>query len=283
MTQMAGIFKEARTVSPGLAILVLLFLVFPQAAVAGNSIKQAQTNTFWQLDPDAGFEGDGSNFCAPVAVSNGLIYLARARGKANLVDGTDHNAQISLIKKLAEHMDTDPEIGTNPSKIIYGLQDYLETRGYAFARLEITGWRRIDADHKEFLSSRKPELKWLLKAAEDPDAVMILNNGWYRNTEDGGYIRKGGHFVIVVGAGPRSSELQVHNPAMEPEKQKENTSVTLTPIVGSLIADATSNGVEELNLEGYFKMEGPGLPYSSEKAAFAALDFVIVFKLKRQE
>jgi len=180
-------------------------------------------------------------------------------------------------------METDPEIGTNPSKIIYGLDEYLQSKGFAFDRLEIAGWRRIDAEHKGFLVSRKPDMKWLREAAEDPDAVVILNNGWYRNAEDEGYIRKGGHFVIVVGAGPGVSEFQVHNSAIEPEKQKKNTSVTLTTINGNLFADATSNGVKELNLEGYFKIDGPGLPFTSKKAVFAALDFVIVFKLKKQE
>jgi hypothetical protein len=274
--------RDARALCPCLAILVLLFLVFPQAVTAGSPGKKEQTNTFWQLDPDADFEGDGSNFCAPAAVSNGLIYLARARGRTNLVDGTDRYAQIALIKALAEHMETDPEIGTNPSKIIYGLDEYLKSKGFAFDRLEIAGWRRIDADHKGYLISRNPDMKWLREAAKDPDTVVILNNGWYRNADEG-YIRKGGHFVIVVGAGPGVSEFQVHNPAMEPARQKENTSVSLTPIHGSLIADATSNGVEELDLAGYFKMEGPGLPFTSAKAAFAALDFVIVFKVKNQE
>ena len=276
-------FEEARGYCLCLAVLFLLFLVFPQPVIAGSPNKKEQTNTFWQLDPDADFEGDGSNFCGPVAVSNGLIYLAHARGRTNLVDGTDRFAQISLIKKLAERMETDPEIGTNPSQIIYGLEDYLQSKGFAFDHLELAGWRRIDADLRRFLVSRKPDMKWLREAAEDPDTVMILNNGWYRNTGDEGYIRKGGHFVIVVGAGPGVSEFQVHNSAMEPEKQREHTSVTLTPINGRLIADATSNGVKRLNLDGYFKIEGPGLPFTSRKAAFSALDFVIVFKLKERE
>lgn len=273
--------KEFRTLCSCLAILVLLFLAFPQTVTAGPAGKKEQTSTFWQLDTEAGFDGDGSNFCAPVAVSNGLIYLAKARGMTGLVDGADRYAQIALVKKLAEHMETDPEIGTNPSRIIYGLDEYVQSKGFALDSLEIAGWRRIDAEHKGYLISRKPDMQWLRKAADDPDAVVILNNGWYRDDEEGGYIRKGGHFVIVVGAGPGRSEFQVHNPALEPDKQKENTSVKLTAIRGSLIADATSNGVEELELDGYFKMEGPGLPFSSSKAAFAALDFVIVFKLKK--
>lgn len=274
--------KEARALCLCLAILVLLFLAFPQAVTAGPAAKKEQTNTFWQLDSEAGFDGDGSNFCAPVAVSNGLIYLAKARGMTGLVDGTDRYTQIALIKKLAEHMETDPEIGTNPSKILYGLDEYVQSKGFSLDRLEIAGWRRIDADHKGYLISGKPDMQWLRKAANDPDAVVILNNGWYRDDGEGGYIRKGGHFVIAVGAGPGVSEFQVHNPAIESATQKENTSVTLTAISGSLIVDATSNGVEELELGGYFKMEGPGLPFRSSKAAFAALDFVIVFKVKKQ-
>lgn len=276
------LMKGGRAACWGLAIVFLSCLVVPQAAPAGSAKQKDElTGTFCQLDPEAGFDGDGSNFCAPTAIANGFLYLARARGMTDLVDGTDHKSQVALVKALAEHMETDPDIGTNPSKIIYGLQEYLQARGYSLATLEIAGWRRIDSEHRKFLVSRKPSLPWMVKAVEDPDTVLILNNGWYRDTEDGGCVRKGGHFVVAVGAGPGASQFRVHNPALEPDEQKTSTSVTLTPVSESIVADATSNGVEELELQGYYKMRGPGLPFTTKKAAFAALDFVIAFKVKK--
>ncbi len=273
--------KKAFAGGPGLVILLILPLLLCQVVPAEPSAKSKYTGTFCQKDPGAGFENDGSNYCAPTSIANGLLYLATARGMTDLVDGTDHDAQVALIKRLADEMDTDPEIGTNPSKIIDGLQSFLSAKGYQFARLEVAGWRNLNDEHEKYLISKKPEMQWMRKAAEDPDMVVILNNGWYRETESGGYIRKGGHFVIAVGAGPENGKFQVHNPALEPDEQKTETSLIMTPIGGNTIADAKANGVEELHLDGYYKMEGPGLPFRSEKAAFAALDFVIVFKLKK--
>jgi hypothetical protein len=264
-----------------IAVVIMLCLLLCGASAIESSDKSDHTGTFCQKDPSAGFEEDGSNYCAPTSVANGLFYLASARGMTDLVEGTDHDAQVALIKNLADSMDTDPHTGTNPSKIIDGLESYLGSRGYSFARLEIAGWRNISEEHEKFLVSRKPEMEWMVKAVNDPDAVVIFNNGWYRETEDGGYIRKGGHFVIAVGAGPGACEFQVHNPALEPDEQKTEASVTMSPLGSDIVADAKANGVEELSLDGYYKMEGPGLPFTSEKAAFAALDFVIVFKLKK--
>ncbi|MDQ7824019.1 MAG: hypothetical protein RDV48_14560 [Candidatus Eremiobacteraeota bacterium] len=274
--------KKPFAAGPIPVFLLILLLILCQAVPAGSPGKNEKTGTFCQMDPGAGFENEGSNYCAPTSIANGLIYLATARGLKDLVDGTDHKAQIALIKKLADEMDTDPDIGTNPSKIIDGLESYLDSKGYSFARLEVAGWRNLNDDHEKYLVSKKPDMKWIRSAVEDPDTVVILNNGWYRDAGGGGYTRKGGHFVIAVGAGPKDSELQVHNPALESDEQKTETSVTMALIDDNTVAEAKANGVEELELDGYYKMEGPGLPYTSEKAAFAALDFVIIFKLKKE-
>lgn len=271
---------KARAAVSGLAILLILSLLLCQVVTAESSGKNNMTGTFCQKDPEAGFENDGSNYCAPTSIANGLLYLATARGMKDLVDGTDHEAQVATIKKLAEEMDTDPEIGTNPSKIIDGLESYLDGKGYSIASLEIAGWRRINDEHSKYLVSQKPEMQWMQKAVKDPDTLVIFNNGWYRESDDG-YLRKGGHFVIAVGEGPGDSEFQVHNPALEPDEQKTETSVIMSPLGSDIVADAKANGVEELSLAGYYKMEGPGIPHTKEKAAFAALDFVITFRLKK--
>jgi len=271
---------KAHAAASGTAILVILSLLLCQAVTAESSGKNDMTGTFCQKDPEAGFENDGSNYCAPTSIANGLLYLATARGMKDLVDGTDHEAQVATIKKLADEMETDPDIGTNPSRIIDGLESYLDGRGYSIASLEIAGWRIINDEHGKYLVSRKPEMKWMQKAVKDPDTLVIFNNGWYRESDDG-YIRKGGHFVIAVGEGPGAGEFQVHNPALEPDEQKTETSVIMTPLGSDIVADAKANGVEELSLGGFYKMEGPGIPHTREKAAFAALDFVITFKLKK--
>src|SRR5437762_12996549 len=111
------------------AALVLGFTSVPKTRVLAqqSGSKEALTPTFWQRDPDADFEDEGRMHCAPTSVSDGLIYLAKAYGMKNLVPGTGHKDQISLIQELAEEFGTDPSIGgTNPDKILTGLQCYVE-------------------------------------------------------------------------------------------------------------------------------------------------------------
>src|SRR2546425_7751920 len=113
-----------------------LILALVPAQRTGTFAQQAGskadlTPVFWQRDPDADFEDEGRMHCAPTSVSDGLIYLAKAYGMKNLVPGTGHKDQISLIQELAEEFGTDPSIGgTNPDKILTGLQSYVESKGY---------------------------------------------------------------------------------------------------------------------------------------------------------
>src|SRR5712692_348284 len=87
-------------------ILALSFFISTQRPVTFAQRVQSKadlTPTFWQRDPDAGFEDEGRMHCAPTSVSDGLIYLARAFGMTGLVPGTQQKKdQIKLIQELAE-------------------------------------------------------------------------------------------------------------------------------------------------------------------------------------
>src|SRR5436190_7475396 len=156
-------------------------LVFAQQSQS----KEALTPTFWQRDPDADFEDEGRMHCAPTAVSDGLIYLARAFGLTDLVPGTQSKAdQIELIEELAEHFQTDPSIGgTNPDRILSGLQSYVKSKGYELSRLELMTWRPVSKANKKFKIGIKPDLSWMRNAARSKDTVMIFNFGWYYETQ----------------------------------------------------------------------------------------------------
>ncbi|MDB5100678.1 MAG: hypothetical protein JWM80_5099, partial [Cyanobacteria bacterium RYN_339] len=147
-----------------LAAVALAFLTGAADAVT----KAAQTPCFCQKDPS--FEKDGANYCAPTAVSDGLIYLARARNLVGLVPGTDHAGQVQLIKALAEHMETDPDDGTPPGRVIEGLESYVEARGYKLRQLEVATWRPV-GDHAKIAA--KPDLDWMRKVAAAPDTVVM--------------------------------------------------------------------------------------------------------------
>lgn len=262
---------------PYLAIgLILLVEHFVNAADFEGS-KAQLTPAFWQRDPKAGFEDEGRMHCAPASVSDGLIYLARTKGMRDLVPGVSHEAQIELITELAEDFETDPSVGgTNPDKIVTGLQTYAEQKGYDLKRLELKTWRRVRAANNQFKTGTKPGMGWMRSAAADNDTVVIFNFGWYHE-DHGGYIRKGGHWVAVVGAGPQG-EFTVHNPLLQPERQMRDTSINLTLIDDDLIV---TNEQGKANMKGYYEADGPGIPHG--ETVKPILDAVIVFTLTKQE
>jgi hypothetical protein len=239
--------------------------------------KESLTPTFWQRDPDADFEDEGRQHCAPTSVSDGLIYLSRAFGLKDLVPGTEQKKdQIKLIQDLAEEFSTDPSIGgTNPDKVLTGLQSYVKSKGYELNRLEIMTWRTVSDANKQFKTGTKPDMSWMRTAANSKDTVVVFNFGWYHKTEDG-YTRKGGHWVAVVGAS--GNEFTVHNPILPSDQQSQKKSVTLTLLDDFVVAKDSG----EANMKGYYDGEGPGLPRRDAVEA-AILDAVIVFSLKKSE
>lgn len=259
-----------------LCLFLLLSCASPNSGQSPQS-KADLTPTFCQRDPEADFEDEGRMHCAPTAFSDGLIYLEKACGMKGLVPGTDHKSQIDLINTLAEEFQTDPSIGgTNPDRVMTGLQSYVQDQGYGFSRLEVMTWRSLSAANKKFKTGTKPDLAWMRSAARSKDTVMVFNFGWYQGEEDG-YIRKGGHWVIVVGASSDSSEFFVHNPILPADQQARKTSVTLS----RLDEDFTVlKDDDEANMIGYYQGEGPGLPHGAKVEA-AILDAVIVFSLKK--
>lgn len=251
------------------------YVLAAKATGAKGDAKQRYTPAFYQMDPLADFDGNGSNFCAPAAVSNGLIYLALARQLEHLAPETDRDGQIALIKELAEHMETDPAQGTPPGRIIDGVYGYVQSLDYEIGRMEVAGWRPLGADNKEFSIGQRPSLAWLRKAAQDPDTVVLLNVGWYK-AEGGRYRRYGGHWVTLVSAGASASEFQVRNPAIRALDQAGKAKVTLTAL-GSQFATVKGSGAPA-NMAGYFKVAGPGLPHGP--SITAVLDCAMLFTVE---
>jgi len=274
--------KRKLLLSAILSALLLPVLVFtipaPKTIVFAQQTgsKESLTPTFWQRDPDADFEDEGRMHCAPTSVSDGLIYLSKAFGFKDLVPGTEQKKdQIKLIQELAEEFSTDPSIGgTNPDKVLTGLQSYVKSKGYELSKLEIMTWRSVSADNKKFKTGTKPDIAWMRSAANSKDTVVVFNFGWYHKTEDG-YTRKGGHWVAVVGAS--GNGFTVHNPILPSEQQSEKKSVTLTLLDDDFIVAKDSG---EANMKGYYDGEGPGLPRRDAVEA-AILDAVIVFSIKK--
>ena len=272
--------KRKLLLSAILSALLLPVLVFTASApktivfAQQSGSKESLTPTFWQRDPDADFEDEGKMHCAPTSVSDGLIYLSKVNGWKDLVPGTEQKKdQIKLIQELAEEFSTDPSIGgTNPDKVLTGLQSYVTAKGYELSKLEIMTWRTVSADNKQFKKGTKPDLAWMRSAANAKDTVVIFNFGWYRKGEDG-YERKGGHWVNVVGGS--GNGFTVHNPILQPEKQSENKSLELS-VLDDFVVSKDSG---ETNMKGYYEGNGSGLPHGDSVTAI--LDAVIVFSIKK--
>jgi hypothetical protein len=276
---MAGLRRKQRVAhfAVGLALLLPMAVVVSALNFELTADKSPAMPGFCQQDKEAGFADGGSNYCAPTAISNGLVYLAQTRGLPELAAGAALQDQISLIKELAADMDTDPKIGTNPDKIVTGLRRYVQGRGLRLKRLEVATWRKLSAANRSCSVGAKPKLEWMRQAASDPDCVEVFNVGWYRQ-EEGGYSRHSGHWVTVVGAGPGESDFAVHNPLLRPETQKVKKAVALTMLNDFKIVNP--EGGETGSMNGYFRVDGPGLPLGGKTAA-AVLDSVIVFSLQK--
>lgn len=249
-----------------------LALAFPGLALAIENTKPDDTPAFCQSDPRAGFEGDGSNYCAPTSISDGLMLLA-GLGFPKLASEATDEAQTAMIKELAADMRTDPAQGTDPDRILTGLQQFVARKGYSFKRLEYAGWRPLTAANQALKVAPRPTLKWLRAAAVDPQCVEVFNVGWYKEGKES-YTRQGGHWVAAVGIDDAPASLLVHNPSLPADEQYQKTEVQLTPLDQDFVATGGAS-----DMAGLYEVEGPGLPHGASYSA--VIDCAIVFSLRR--
>jgi hypothetical protein len=196
-----------------LPVTLSLLLAFTPLAAAPNAsrVRAAETPDFLQTDRDAGFAKSGSQYCAPTAVSNSLMWLAahgyeglRMRGKVK-----NKRAQIAMIHSLAEVMGTSPSVGTDAAQLLKGVESYVTEAGYSIGELSYEGWRPVPSDYD---AGEMPVLDDIRNAIADDQSAVWLNVGWYDWDEDSGdYERKGGHWVTVVGF--EGDDLLIHDPS----------------------------------------------------------------------
>jgi len=154
---------------------------------------------FPQQNPDSAFEAGGVTYCAPVAVSNSLVWLE---------GNTDRDYQHLLIKKLASqtYMSTSPYSGTSPSGVLHGVAQYFDEIGQQYQRLEYAGWKSVQSRYQAQLPLSK---EWLIEGLGSRSAVW-LNLGWYETPIPGYYHRVSGHWVVLVGY--RQGRFLIHDP-----------------------------------------------------------------------
>ncbi len=241
-------------------LALLTILVLPQI-VYGNSAYINEIPDFTQTDVRGNNSGNGQQYCAPVAVSNSLMWLSKKS-----------TGQLQLIKKLAskKYMNTGMR-GTGTTGVLNGVNKIAVELFGGYSKLEYQGWRK----HPEKYSRgvKIPEISWLAKGISKESAVW-LNVGWYRfNKLEKEYSRIGGYWVTLVGI--EKNTLIIHDPALKAGKSFSNEYVQISKIFdGYLWGD-------ELGLpthaKGYFIL-GKGM-HIKPKADVAILDGAIVFRL----
>ena len=192
------------------ALVVLALLLCSARADAQRSAHRASsTPDFLQTDREGGFAGSGSQFCAPTAVSNSLMWLA-ANGYDDLrPSGAAKRAQIAMIKSLSRSMNTSPSTGTDAAQLLRGVEAYVTEAGYSIGELSYEGWRPVPSDYE---AGEFPVLDDIRSAIDDEQSAVWLNVGWYTwDDDEEAYVRNGGHWVTVVGYD--GDDLLIHDPS----------------------------------------------------------------------
>jgi hypothetical protein len=242
--------------------------------------RLSETPDLLQTDPEMALPAGGESHCAPVAASNALMWLV-ARGFDRLAPAgaTPRERQIGLVRLLGSHrfMGTDGENGTGTRGVLKGLHRYLEQTGHAYKRLRYQGWRAHD--YRFTSRGKTPELSFITEGLA-PRSIVIANVGWYRPAQDRPlYVRHGGHWLTVVGAGfdargnSAPNVLVLHDPAPYAGKDFENVYAELVPLDGGWLFEQRA----ALPARGYYQMAG-GM-YVKREGEIAILDGVVVLEL----
>ncbi|MEO8380328.1 MAG: hypothetical protein ABI779_11745 [Acidobacteriota bacterium] len=236
-------------------VLTLSLLLVCGDVLAGPAAHRAKAATvpdFLQTDREAGFAKSGFQFCAPTAVSNSLMWLADHGYDDLRPSGSAKRAQIEMIRQLSgpRFMKTSPAIGTDVAQVLAGVQAYVEDAGYTISELTYEGWRPVP---EESFTSEVPDLEDIKTTVAGDQGAVWLNVGWYAyDEENDAYVRKGGHWVTVVGYD--HDDLLIHDPSPSAGPSFRTQRITLDEL-----AEGTLTG-NQRNLpraaEGYYEVGG---------------------------
>lgn len=250
--------------------------------------KMRGTPDLLQTLKAANFDGEGKEYCAPVAVSNSLMWLGN-HGYPRLlpqVNGNARDTQIELVRILAsaEMMNTGPisgrQGGTTPDGLVKGVSKYVESCGYKCKLIECQGWRYVSKEYNPKLAP--PNLDWIKSALVNAHTGVWWDIGWYRSGKESGvYERIGGHWLTLVGyredkRNPNNPGVFIlHDPALRAGKSPARENVRLKRIeAGSLVGN--KKGLPQSAI-GYY-LVGGGM-HVEKNADYAILDCVIAMEL----
>ena len=245
-----GYHPPMRPLLLGITLTLVASIVSAQPVV--HRSKASTIPDFLQTDREAGFANAGSQFCAPTAVSNALMWLA-AHGYGDLrPEGNAKRAQIAMIKTLSgrEYMKTSPSTGTDAAQVIAGVASYVEDAGYTIEELTYEGWRPAP---DELTSGEFPSLDDIKTTIASARGAVWLNVGWYSYDEDDdAYTRNGGHWVTVVGYD--HDDLLIHDPSPSAGASFRTQRITLEELTSGELTGKQANLPR--SAEGYYEVGG---------------------------
>ncbi len=166
-------------------LLVVTAITLLPACDSDGEIIMADVPDLTQTLVAGSAHNDGQMYCAPVAVSNSLVWLLGERN------------QVAVAKKLASsaYMNTSLKNGTGTTGVLRGVAKYLGSRNIEPSSLLYQGWRK---HLRRFGSGEKRPDPQFLKQHVGEGKAAWLNVGWYK--KDGpDYRRVGGHWVTLIG------------------------------------------------------------------------------------
>ncbi|MGB0578396.1 MAG: hypothetical protein ACPGVU_01720 [Limisphaerales bacterium] len=205
---------------------LVALLLFPLALSAADRAREMPD--FCQGDTRHGkLPRSGASYCAPVALSNTLMWLDE-NGFPKLVkdNANPGRKQFELARLLGtdDYVDTDPVTGTPPKNVAYGIERYVKACGYK-VKVETMNWRS-----RVRRVGRVMDRDWVSKTVQNGGQVL-LNIGWCLDKSDH-YYRAAGHFVTIADVKGTTAKpiFLIHDPAKRDGLEKRTIECRFVPL-----------------------------------------------------
>lgn len=235
--------------------------IISQAGLADSSYKN-EIPDFLQTDVSGITSGNGQQYCAPVAVSNSIVWLHK-----------NDISQLEIINKLAsrQYMNTSLINGTGTTGVLRGVERISSELFGTYKELKYEGWRKHPASYSSGV--RVPDIEKIKSYISKKSAAWI-NIGWYAyEANKNEYRRIGGHWVTLVGSA--DGQLILHDPAPRAGKSFSNEIVEYSILKNGMLVGGKVG--LPTPARGYIRL-GRGMHVNS-RADFAIVDGVVYFTI----
>jgi len=272
-----------------LIIAIAWTLTWPSTPPAAADQPSRLTTTPDMLQIDPRLPDAGAYYCGPVALSNGLMYLAR-HGRPSLIPKRAGDPQINMTMMLAgnSYLKTYQNKGTSTPRLMLGTLKYLNRQGFK-GSVKFMGWRTIDRSFRRRLGLADknpplwPDLNTLKKALARKDTAVVLDIGWYRQRKESHtFVRLSGHWVTLVGLTKSADRdntptLILHNPDPVAGKTASHDRVTCKTIERGTLTGKFQGLPVRAN--GFLQLVGIPTP---KAAPIAILDGAVIVQVAKK-